>query len=83
MKIPKITKEQKEAQKEAKKIIKQDKNLKPEMPTREKNILEWTTNELKTYILTQTYGFSPAKKIKFVNDLLKEIKEEKKKKGLD
>jgi hypothetical protein len=72
---PKLTKEQEEA----KTIIKAIQKKKQQQPPVQKNILDWTPNELRSYILTQTSGLSPSKKMKFSKDLMERIKLEKEK----
>lgn len=72
---PKLTPEQKEAQE----ILKSIEKSKSKLPDKEKNILEWTTEELKSYIVSETAGMSVKKKLKFGKEILKRIEEEKKK----
>lgn len=64
---------------EAISILKDLEKEKCEYPDKEKDILKWTLKELKTYILKETKGMSPLKKIKFARRLNKTIAEKKKK----
>jgi hypothetical protein len=69
----------KNAQGEAKDFLKEADGKKPHLPNKDKNILDWNANELKTYMISMTAGMSPSKKIKFAQETLKRINDEKKK----
>jgi hypothetical protein len=77
--MAKITKEEKIAKKEAKKLLKGIEKEDCKTPKDEKDILKWTMPELRMYILSQTADMGSVKKIKWVRALDKRIKEAKKK----
>ena len=74
---PKLTKEQEEAKAEASNILKDIEKKKCKLPDVNKNILDWTTEELRAYILKEIAGKGTKYKLKFARDLDKRIKEEK------
>lgn len=74
---PKLTKKQEEAKKEAGSILKNIEKKDCKLPDVNKNILDWTTEELRAYILKEIAGKGMKYKLKFAKDLDKRIKEEK------
>lgn len=70
---PKLTKEQKEAQE----IVKEIEGNEYDLPVNEKDILNWSPGQLQQYVLVNTTGLSPRKKMKFAKDLNKRIKKAK------
>lgn len=65
--------------KEANDFLVSAKNSKARLPQEEKSILQWTPAEFKEYFRIQTKGMSVTKKMKFGQELVKKIEEEKKK----
>jgi hypothetical protein len=63
--------------KEALRIIKNTKEC--SLPDEDKNILDWTTDELTAYIKNEIKGMSPTKKLKFAKEINDKIREEKEK----
>lgn len=61
--------------KEVKTVLKDLKNVKVTKCPDEKDLENWTTEDLKNYIFIKTKGLSIAKKFKFAQDLDKKIKE--------
>jgi len=64
---------------EALRIVKNTKEC--SLPNMNKNILDWTTDELTAYIKNEIKGLSPIKKFKFAEDINKKIREEKEKRN--
>lgn len=71
---PKLTPEQKEAQE----ILKDIEKKKEESPKDETDLLKWTMPQLRAYVLKQTSGMNPTKKMKWAGEFNKRIKEAKK-----
>jgi len=70
--------EEKKAVEEAKEILKKIEKTRGSTP-KKKNILEWSTSELKAYILAETSGMNTRNKLKFARKVMKRIEDEKKK----
>lgn len=66
-------------QTEAKSILRNIERNKSVVPSPEKNILDWSIPELRAYVLKETRGMNPTKKMAFARDLNKRIKLEKEK----
>jgi len=49
-----------------------------EAPKDESDFLNWSMPQLNAYILTQTAGMKPHKKLKFAHELIKRFKKAKK-----
>lgn len=64
-------------QKEARKIVKEIEKNEIQPPPEEKNILKWTPEQLRDYVISQTIGMSPRKKLRFAKKLSERIKKEK------
>jgi len=77
----KSTKERDGDVKEVVTILKSIENEECELPPKEKNILKWDVKELNAYIIKETKGMNPVKKLKFANQLIKRIKKEKRRVG--
>jgi hypothetical protein len=60
--------------KEAKSIIKEVEKKKMKSPNNEEGILNWSMQQLKAYVLKNTSGMNPTKKMKWAMDLDKRIK---------
>ena len=58
-------------------ILKDLGDTKCELPYKEKDILEWSLSELKAYIIKETSGMNPKKKLKFAKALNNRIKKRK------
>ena len=67
---------------EAIKFLKQTERTKGSMPNKEKNILDWSLIEYKTYFTNQTKGMSMKNKLKFGEELLKKVEVEKAKRKI-
>lgn len=66
-------------QTEAKSILRNIERSKAVVPSPEKNILDWSIPELRAYVLKETKGMNPGKKMAFARNLNKRIKLEKEK----
>jgi hypothetical protein len=62
------------AVKEAKSLLKDVEKKKVKTPVDEREILNWSVPELRAYVLRQTSGMNPTKKMKWAMDLDKKIK---------
>lgn len=81
MQLTKNSRSQEETdQEEVAMILNEIRGKKDKLPDKEKDILNWDANELKSYIFAETKGMSVRKKFKFAAQLDKRIKEAKRRK---